>query len=237
MKKQMILMLALVLAASFARADFVQVGVFGGYTTVAMDDVQDVMKSVREMVPSGVNVDMTEPTNGYVIGLDAHFKPFPFLMAGARLEYIGVNTAKLSADGLGSQEMQFGLMPIMVGIKAGIKPPLTGLSIGAGLHVGYGLAHASQRMEEAGLKVDVPLDGGGFVAELSGELQYTIFPLVKFDFLLGYRLAKISKMKYTGSYLITGNQDGATFTKPGTDDAVAVDFSGINVAAGISVGF
>ena len=235
MKKQILILLTLMLTFSVGtvRADFVQLGVFGGYTTVAMGDLNDTIKLVNEGEAGG-EASVTEAKNGFIVGLDGHVKPFPFLMFGARLEYIGVNPAKLEMDGY-SQQMDLSLLPLMVGLKAHIKPPLTGLNFCVGAHIGYAIAGGKMKQKAMGQSVDVGINGGGLVTELMGELEYTIFPLIKLDLMLGYRMAKISKMKYTGSTLIS--EDGESIQKYGSNDDLAFDFSGMNIATGITVGF
>lgn len=222
--RKSLLTLALAVLAGFSATPakaFFEANISGGYTTLAMGDLNDSLKKYGTSSSTPVN-------SGYYIAADAGIAVFPFIKLVPRVEYVAANAGGLN-DGSTDSTINMNLVPLELGLSSDVSLPLTGLSVRGGIWGGYGLATATEADKNiaTGITVTDLYQGNAFTAEILGAVRYDIFPLTSLSLELGYRLANIAKL-----------QDGAgrELKKNATDD-MPLDFSGMNVGLGLSVGF
>ena len=178
---------ALIFAASQAQASLVKASVFGGYTTfTGLDSFNDAVDAVKNAGGGGKEIN-----DGFFVGGDFLFTVGPLLKVGPRVEYIQANQGSLKSGGT-TTELDIKLIPIMGGLTFGTSFPLTGISIELGAFGGYGMTKVESVISGGALAGSFSQDEGGFVAELSAKLGYSIAPLVSFDLMAGYRTATVN---------------------------------------------
>lgn len=212
MRKTLALVAALSgLAAAAPAADLFKVAVDGGYTTLNMADVNDALAKAANSTPI---------KSGWFIGAEAGMSLMPFLELGPRVEYLSSNKYEVK-NGAGDVQDSgvASLTSLMVGANVKIDLPLTGLGLGIGAFGGYGMANATSDGPASSPKA-TKMTGGAFVGELEAKLGYKIFPLTSFDLMAGMRLANVGKLK-----------DDAG------KDTVVFDYTGLNLGAGLTIGF
>ncbi len=203
--KKLLIVLALVTAFAIPSfADFFNINLSGGYTTLTMAKANTFIQSTADSFV--LNPSATKLGNGFYGALDLNFAILPVLMFGPRVEYIYAPEAK--ASGTGSETLPvlgtvsgtitdtFGasLIPIMLGISYKLSLPGLPLSLKAGVYGGYGLAYAYQNinMSVTGVTipgVDIPFTGSGFVGEALLSVDFSVAPFTSFGLNFGYRTA------------------------------------------------
>jgi hypothetical protein len=199
---------------------FFEANVSGGYTTVAMGEVNDRMSAVT-------GADVTKISSGYYIAADAGISVFPFIKLVPRVEYIAANQGAVKTTG-SSTTIDTNLVPLELGLATDVSLPLTGLSVRGGVWGGYGMATAMTANTVSGVTITNLYQGNAFTAEVLGALRYDIIPLTSLSLELGYRMANIPKMT---------DSAGNTQKKANGVDDLPFDYSGMNVGLGLSVGF
>jgi len=247
MKKSVLILAAACLAlAATARASFVDVNAFGGFTTLTMGDFNGEMDksaaSTLTLIPAGSTVETTHVNNGLYIGADAGFAFFPIVKIGPRIEYISAGQAKLVVTTPGStvtNTIDSSLLMAELGVSSDWGLPLSGLSVSGGLWGGWGMANGSDKYSGFNTPADgtYTLSGSGLTAEAAARLKYSIIPLLSVGLELGYRYAPISKL--TADKDLPGQSDGdkKVLQKNGSTDPVAMDYSGLNVGLGVNLNF
>lgn len=232
--RKIILSMAMVAALalpSLAKASLLDASVFGGYTTLAMGDVNDNV----DFASTFIGGTATKFSGGYYVGADAAFPIFPFLKIGPRVEYIA-GSAK--ADGPSSKfTSDAALIPLMLGISTDWSLPLTGLAVKGGVYGGYGMGTLKSALT-GGATGTQDASGGAFVGEIAAQARYSILPLLSLGLDLGYRLAKLPTMKVdaeTGTF--SGNVGKNLQSYGGSGKETAVDFSGVNIGATLAFNF
>lgn len=220
--RKSVLTLALAVLAGFSATPakaFFEANVSGGYTTLAMGEINDRIKALGTTSSTPIN-------SGYYVAADAGISVFPFIKLVPRVAFIQAADGVIKNPGY-ENTTSFNLVPLELGLSTDVSLPMTGLSVRAGVWGGYGMATALSSTKIFGATVTNLYQGSGFVGEALAAIRYDIFPLTALSLELGYRMAAISKMQDSAS---------ATMKNVAGNDAVA-DYSGMNVGLGLSVGF
>jgi hypothetical protein len=210
------------LAAVPAKA-FFEANLTGGYTTLAMSDVNDILKGG----PSSGVTSSTAINGGYYVALDAGIAVFPFLKLVPRVEYVAASQGVQQA-GSSKSTIDLNLVPLELGLAVDAGLPLTGLSVRGGVFGGYGMATSTVSYPFAGVQVSNLYQGNGFTAEAVADLRYDIFPFTALVLDLGYRMANIAKMT---------DSAGSSLKKLNSSDELDYDFSGMNIGGGLNISF
>jgi hypothetical protein len=221
--RKSLLTLALAVLAGFSASPakaFFEANISGGYTTLAMGEVNDRMSAVA-------GADVTKISSGYYVAADAGIAIFPFIKLVPRVEYVAANQGVVKTGG-SSYTIDTNLVPLELGLATDVSLPLTGLSVRAGVWGGYGMATVMSANNFSGVTVTNLYQGNAFTAEALGAVRYDIFPLTSLSLELGYRLANIPKVT---------DSAGNTAKKANGVDDLPFDYSGLNVGLGLSVGF
>ena len=139
MKSMKIAAMVMALAAAKAQA-LVDINAFGGYTTVGMGDVNDLI--THSAAPNG---KATLMNSGYYVGGQAGITTFPFLKIGPRIEFVQATQGKVAYASGSSSFVDASLMSYELGLAFDTSLPLSGLSVEGGVWAGYGLASARSR--------------------------------------------------------------------------------------------
>ncbi len=236
--------LALACLGGAARADFFDASLWGGYTTVNFNDVNQSADLLNQKYLGG-GASVTHSTSGYLVGADASFGLLPFISVGPRVEYIAPGQLSMSYSGsLGNFKAteDFACVPVMLGARANFGIPFTGLSFNAGAYWGWAWATANEHftISTSGnppADFQVPATGNGQAAELAAGARYKLAPFTSLVLNLGYRFADIPSMTvgatpsnpyFTIASGAVQNINGAT---------VPFDFGGFQVSGGLNLGF
>jgi len=260
------LLTAVVLLFSFSVSSFalVNIGVSGGYASVAMTDLNNYLDDdYKDFKDAGFNPSLTKMGSGLYANIDLNFGVIPFLNLGIRSGILYCFQGKLTGDinlglfnpslssysGSLSESFDALLIPVMGGVGVNIGLPGMPFSINAGIYAGYGFSTVSQNVN---VKTNIiPLDisfnpvytGGGFVMDAGIGLDFSILPFISATFNIAYKLAKIPEVKASSDVVI--NESGLSETVVKKDDVlknennntVSIDYSGINIGVGINFGF
>lgn len=229
---RILLFLALCLPALKASASFFDVSGFGGYTTLAMGDVNTDLKNYA----SAKGYSYTAVQNGYYVGADALLTLFPFVKFGPRIEYVQGSTGSITGAGV-SDNLSSDLLLYELGLSTQLDLPLTGLSLKAGVFAGYGEAGTElstggsaygQAFSEYGL-------GGGFVGEAVVDVNYALFMGLSCGLDLGYRYAPINNDDVSSLSGSSGSgvNVGQPFLQNSNGNQASIDFSGYNIGVNL----
>lgn len=232
------LLLSALLLAGSARAEFLNVAVFGGYSTVSFASVNSALKDAL----AGTTGSVTEGSSGWLGGVDLNFSVFPFVKLGLRADYLSVNQMLLKSKiTYFSPPLEYettfdpSLTSGLVGLTVGTSLPLTGLSISGSVYGGAGVAAVPSSTKLNGTKVWATFLGGtGFVAEGDVKIRYELISLVGFALSLdgqgGYRYASLG-------VLGDGTNNLAAKIKDKAGNDATFDFSGGFGTLGLTLGF
>jgi hypothetical protein len=217
----LILGLALGLASTQAHA-LVDVSAFGGYATVSMKDVNNLVDNFATN-NGGTATDMN---SGFYVGADAGFTVMPFLKVGPRFKYIQSGQGKVSfANPSNDATIDANLMMYELGVSADTSLPLTGLSLQGGIWGGYGMANAS--VNGGGGGGAQTGTGSSFVGEIAAQLRYKLVAGLSLGLDLGYAMADVSTVNGSNGQSLLSNGSSA----------VGFDFSGLNAGGAVSWNF
>jgi hypothetical protein len=224
MKKQLLIGL-LALSASVAHADLLEVSAFGGYSTMTMGKLNDLLDKQKASFATA-DKDV-RPTAGYMAGVEVAsglLIPIPFTEVALRGELVGPNEAEF-ASGAFDQKIDSLLTDVMLGLSVSLTPPLSPLGFGVGAYGGYGYAVLKTTSTGTFPSAD-QYTGSGFVGELEAKLKYKLMPLLSLDLFGGMRFANIASVT-----------DGNHTIQDSNKADVPVDFSGFDGGAGVTLSF
>lgn len=220
------------LSATVAHADLLEVSGFGGYTSVGMKQVNNMLNYPKGA--TGVDQSTTDTlSNGYLAGLDIRsgaLIPIPFMELGVRAEYIGVNTGEIGGTAA------YGAIPYnvkidpsmadaMLGLSFGTDIPGTGLGVGLGAYGGYGYGLMRVSSNSPIYAPDL-YNGEGFVGELEARVRYQLFSVVHLYAFGGWRWANLGTFSDSAGQKFGQGYPGGT---------PSVDFSGMTGGLGINI--
>ncbi len=232
MVRRWVWVLVLASLAASARADLLELSGFGGYTSLAMGQLNGALAANRDR--AGVDQTTTKSVSqGYLAGLDLRtgaLIPLPFFEVGLKAEYIGADQPGEAAGTLLGKRFDAKDDPSMVAGMAGldfhIGIPATPLKVGVSAYGGYGEGLMSQSYSLAGSPtLDNYSNGGGFVGELEGRLDWKLVSVLSLYAFGGYRFAQPFGLS-AGPVRFAAVPGGG---------AVKVDFSGATAGAGLNI--
>jgi hypothetical protein len=258
------LLTAVVLLLSFSVCSFalVNVGVSGGYASVAMTDFNNYLdENSKDLKDAGFNPSLTKMGSGLYVNLDLNFGVMPILNLGIRSGVLYCFQGKMTSDidlgvidpslssysGSLSETFDALLIPVMGGLGLNIGLPGMPFSVNAGIYAGYGFStvsdNANMNITPFNISANPVYTGGGFVMDAGIGLNFPILPFFNASFNVAYRLAKIPEVKASSDVVI--NESGISTTVVKKDDVlknqdgdtIPIDYSGINVGVGINFGF
>ena len=244
--KKMLLVVALLGVFVFSASAGFNANVFGGYTTVSMAKVNNLLRTISDVwgsPPAGVEKKFTQLTPGFLVGGEFGFSPIPGLSIGPRVEYIGVLTAGVEMTQASTgfyQKLEFTnyLLPIMGGATFVVALPGLPISAGGGVYLGYGIAGGTEKFS---MNIGTPVShemfygGGAFVTDINLNANMNFGP-ASGGLLLGYRIANVAEMKATVDNADAGVKKGDLMKGP-DGKALAFDYSGLVVGLNFSIGF
>jgi hypothetical protein len=225
------------------------VGIWGGYTSVGMSDVNDNLDRVQDTI--GAQGTVTNIKNGYSMAIEGLLYVAPGLQIGPRVEYIVPNEGKVAVDALlvnADVSQKLYLVPLMFGLRYMLKdfPSEPGNGIGRyafsiGAFGGWGLAYGTTKLTSSsvlapGTEVNSTLDynGSSFVGDVLLGFQVLLSRTVALGIDAGYRFANIPEMNTSGS-------GGGSLFAPGkavvvntSGNKMKFDFSGIFANIGLN---
>lgn len=250
-----------VLLSFFGVSSFavVNIGVSGGYASVAMTEVNSNLDDFAESLESnGLTTSLTKLGHGLYANLDLGLGLIPFLNLGARAGILYCFQGKISIEGdlsffnssLGTGTLSYTydamLIPIMGGLGLSVGLPGIPFSINAGVYAGYGFSIVSEGGNIKTDSFDIPFkpvyNGGGFVMDAGIGFSFSMLPFISATLNIAYKIAKIPELKATsdvsvGPPLNTTIVKKDDVLKGGDGKAIPIDYSGINVGVGINIGF
>ncbi len=241
----------------------VNIGVSGGYASVAMTEVNKKLDDRADSVKTlGLTPSLTKLGHGLYANLDLSLGVIPFVNFGVRTGILYCFQGKISIEGnlssipwfplppsLGTGTLSYTydalLIPVMGGLGLSVGIPGIPFSINAGVYAGYGFSIVS---EGGNIKTDILIpfnpvyNGGGFVMDAGIGFSFSMLPFISATLNVAYKLAKIPEVKATSDVGL-GAPLNMTIVKKddvlkGSDGkALPIDYSGINVGVGINIGF
>lgn len=218
------------------------VDIWGGYTTLAMGKVNDMLGE-NTLYPNGTT---TKITGGYVLGVDLGFmliKDLP-LALGLRVELIGSTQGKFTGDlGITSTSLTLdsSLIPIMAGASYTFEIPETQISVSADLYAGYSIAKATyvndSKLFGVGDKITSVYNGSAFTLDIGATVNYQINEPTSAGITLGYRTANVASMTADKDVVVnsvTVINKGDKFEDSG-NNTVPFDFSGFNIGVNVDM--
>ncbi len=219
-KQTLTLALAAVLSLAAAPAHaFFEANIAGGYTSLAMGDLNDAL--------SKGTVSSSKVQNGFYVSADAGVSLLPFIKLVPRVVYIQAGQGLQDNGAFGKSTVESNLVPLELGLATDISVPLSGLSARAGVWGGYGMATSAVSTKSGtGVVTGNLYQGSAFTAEALAALRYSIVPFFSLSLEAGYRMANVTSLSDTG---------GKAW-KNGAKD-MALDFSGMNLGGGLTFSF
>ena len=243
--KKMLLVVALLGVFVFSASAGFNANVFGGYTTVSMAKLNDLLKNANDFYSSypGVERKLTKSTQGFLVGGEFGFSPIPGLSIGPRVEFIGGMFAEFDVTDTATgyySKVKFTnyLLPIMGGATFMVALPQLPISVGGGVYLGYGIAGGSEKMDVnygTPSSVEVSTGGGTFVTDINLNADMDFGPITG-GLILGYRIANVAEMRAIANNVSLGIKKGDLLT--GSDGkALPFDYSGFVAGLNFSIGF
>ncbi|MCE5300397.1 MAG: hypothetical protein LLG37_05930 [Spirochaetia bacterium] len=249
-----------VIALVFACPSFaeIRIGVSGGYSYSSLDSLNSYWETIKTDAAAYTttsNADWKAYGNGLFGNIDIGVNLNTNILAGIRtgLQYIfpstytGFRLVNVPPPNWMYTETSIDnyLIPIMAGLNMYL--PLGSESVVAvnvGAYAGWGLAYCAQSTKYNDSSALLAIYGtNGFVADLTAAIEFRLLKLLSVNLNCGYRFAKMTNFKNVesvsatvpgyGLYIIPSND-------PFNDNSgkpVDVDFSGINIGAGVNLMF
>lgn len=245
MKRPYWVAIVLLLAPLSGAAVPVSLSLWGAYSRLQMQEVNQALEKVRaDIASSGASITKFENLNsGWIAGLDMDWSLTPRWSLGPRVEWLEAVPGRVEAtQSPASLEATYGghLLPLALGIKYR-QVLVDRLSCDLGLYGGYGWGSVYQQAKVSvgslAQSAKVDFAGGAFFGEAEAELQYQTLKNLKALLGLGWRLARIPEMQALASESSFYNvSKGETAVGP-DGRALAMDFSGFKVQAGLELSF
>jgi hypothetical protein len=235
----------------------VNIGVNGGYSYSNMDSLDKYWEKVKvdaAAYTTTSNADWKRYGNGIFVNVDMNMGLDKNILAGVRTGVQYIFPSKYSGfRGVDIPPVEWMytetsidnyLIPIMAGLSLNMPVENSSISFDAGVYAGWGLAYCGQSTKYNGSDPLLAIYGsGGFMADISAAVEIKVMEFMKISINGGYRLAKMTDFKNVKS--ISAAVPGyGLYTIPSNDPfndnsgkPVEVDFSGINIGAGVSIGF
>lgn len=231
-------------------AQKINLGVWGGYATVSMNDVNEELDKFASSFPQQVlTPEVTKLGSGLIFGVDVGYEVSGGILVGPRIGYLSCSQGSVSGEiTQGGYFYKFqttidaSMIPIMIG-GAYTKEVAENLLLSGKLYVGYGLANI-----KSGFKTEtnapgattesfeIPYEGSGLVVDIGATGEYKIAENISLGLNLGYRIANISEIKASKDVPEAGVKKGDVI-KDSEGNPVAVDYSGLTVGLGINFKF
>lgn len=253
-----VVLLSFFCVSSFA---VVNIGVSGGYASVAMTEMNnkldddDIVTNVKNL---GFSPSITKLGHGLYGNLDLSLGVIPFVNFGLRGGILYCFQGKVSIEGdlsvlhssLGTGTLSYTydalLVPVMGGLGLSVGLPGLPFSINAGVYAGYGFSIVSKGGNIKTALFDITFNpvynGGGFVMDAGIGFSFSMLPFISATLNIAYKIAKIPEVKAT-SDVVLGAPLNMTIIKKDDmlkdkdDNAIPLDYSGINLGVGINIGF
>lgn len=221
-----------------------KIGIFDNYVSTpnlqlndslrAQDD--DIRTSVITYGSYGWGVDSVW-SNRY--GLYCDFEIVDSLMIGTKLSNITIcpyNWDWTITDGSNKYEVtsiyNANIISAEIGAVYNLKIPSTCLSMDFSAYAGFGLAYGEKIVKGLnnipGFIIkdhNIPTEGCGLIAEITGSLNYPITSSIAFDIDFGYLFAKVSRMRLVKDVDAVNANEGDIFINA-QGNPVILDFSG-----------
>lgn len=209
------------------------------YSVVAMDKVNTELNT-------GTNV--TTLSKGLSAMLNLDLAIVPFFGVGVRGGYLYCMPASANyVLSIAKQTINASLIPLEVGANVNLELTSVPVSLMAGIYGGYGIANASYKSDYNALGQTVsftqPYDGNAIVGEVLATISFKLASALSLNINGGYRLAKVTKLTQSedvnysvlGVTIPAGKKGDVLKDSSGND--LVYDYSGLNIGAGISMGF
>jgi hypothetical protein len=135
------------------------------------------------------------------------------------------------------------LIPLMLGASVNLTPG-TPITIKGSAYGGWGVGYSFENTKYIGIGPYLTTySSGGFMADLAASFEFKLLEFLTLGLNAGYRWANISGMKVIKGIDINVPGYGQVNAKTNdplansANQAIAVDFSGINVGIGAHIGF
>lgn len=153
MKNKVFLLFFCFLFSVNAFAGF-NIGVWGGWTSVAMKDVNDnyfkklvnLVEAIYALLGGSATSSVNKMGGGYVLGVDFLYSPFSFISLGVRTGFISAGGSFKTTGQVFSMpvvtegSMDATLIPLSAGLVSQFKIPYTSIIFGTGAFLGLGFA-------------------------------------------------------------------------------------------------
>ncbi len=235
-----------------------QISVSGGYSYSNLDNLKSYWEKAKvdaEAYTTTSNADWKGYSNGVFGNLDVNINIDKSILVGARtgIQYIFPSTYSgfrvINIPPLTwvytETSIENYLIPVMAGVN--LYMPMgtdSAIAINAAAYAGWGLAYCAQKTKYNNSEALLALYGGnGFVADLTASVEVKILAFLSASLNGGYRFAKMTDFKNVKS--VSANVPGYGMYNIPTNDPfndgngkpVDVDFSGINIGAGLNLRF
>ena len=240
------ILLAIVIAAATTAFGFCEeskydVSVWGGYATVDMSDVNNLVNTTL-----GTTASVTKITNGFIFGAEGLYRIYDSIMVGPRIGYLITNQGKADISSVlaaTTVNVDSSLLPVLVG-GTYMKDLSEKFSLGAGLFIGWAFAYATTELKVnsnfpsivASSDNKVNYAGSGFASDIFVRGQYNATKSFGVSLDIGYRYAPIPEVKATGDVPGLGVSKNDKLTNI-NGSTVKVDFSGLLLAVGLHYRF
>jgi hypothetical protein len=216
--------------------------VHGGFTTFNMGDLNRSNATLMgwDLAPYSQDI-----SSGYVVGMDwvtRAWSPLAGMTWGLRTEYLQSNLAEMKNypnDVTLVMTDQASLTDALVGANLAVPAGTSGLTVGVGAWLGYGLGVMNQhKTYDGGSSRSIRIQSGAFsdtilVGELETSLGYDLTPHWGVSFTGGWRWADAPEVK-SGSEAL---DDGSTLWEFGRKTPVNVDFGGATAQGSVHYRF
>jgi hypothetical protein len=257
--KKVILFSAVIFALAVPSFAFFHLGVNAGYAYANLDDVNNNYKTGKQMIESNGAGTAKLNTLGSAIfaNADLDLGLMPFLNIGPRvgLEYVLPVTNEFNYTGPGAgipysgtidekQTTSLFLVPLELGLNTNLGIPFLPLSVTLGAYAGYGLAFATieTKLDAGSLSTNytIPYNGGGFMGDLSGAVEWSFLPFMTLSLNAGYRYALISNLDVTKKITLPDGTvvvDSSEELKNYEGSKMKTNFSGFLLGLGLNIRF
>lgn len=249
-----------VIALAFVSSSFaaIHIGVSGGYSYSSLDSLNSYWETIKTDAAAYTttsNANWKGYGNGVFGNLDLNVSINENVLAGVRTgvqyifpsEYTGFRLVNVPPPTWMYTETSIAnyLIPIMAGLN--LYMPLgaeSAVAVKAAAYAGWGLAYCAQTTSYNDSPPVLALYGtNGFVADLTAAIELKLLPFLSVSLNGGYRFAKMTNFKNIDKVSATVPGYGL-YTIPSNDPfndnsgkPVDVDFSGINIGAGVNLRF
>ncbi|MFP4465827.1 MAG: hypothetical protein ACLFP1_02115, partial [Candidatus Goldiibacteriota bacterium] len=232
--------------ASMSFAQMLSVSVFGGYTTLAMEETNNEIDEFEEglvlLGGSEENVTKENINSAFMGGIDVGIMLSKEISIGSRIALITGASGKARLDDDASDDyfelnMSLGLLPVMAGGKI-----MFGEEIKAGLSAYGGMGFASGNYELATMTGGtedsdlINFAGSGMVVDVAGSIGAELPSGVTGGLEVGYRIAKVAEMKTTEENTDMGVEKDEV-VENSDNEPMEFDYSGITANVFLTLAF